>query len=60
MLASDAKLIKKLAWAIVLKIVGLSALWLAFFSDQREVPDANQISTQILQPKQTSDKGTHR
>lgn len=42
------KLITKLTWVLLVKLVVLTGLWWAYFYDQRVAVDANLVSDQLL------------
>ncbi len=50
MTPADQRLVKRLAWVLVLKLVLLAGLWWAFVRDQRVTVDAAGMAAQALVP----------
>lgn len=50
MTPADQRLVKRLAWVLVLKLVLLAGLWWAFVRDQRVTVDAAGTAAQALVP----------
>ena len=49
-------LVRKLAWAIVIKLLLLTAIWWCFLADQKVEVDAEQASRHLLHPVPDSNK----
>ncbi len=48
MKATTHPLLRQLAWAIVIKLLLLTAIWWAFLADQKVKVDAEQASSHLL------------
>jgi len=57
---ADQRLVKRLAWVLVIKLVLLYGLWWGFVRDQRVTVDAAGMATQALVPGFETVKGENK